>query len=107
IQVKLGGFITNGYIQFSIPGGNESTKGLWSATQDENSVTFEKSDNPVVEQIKAKIEELQRAMKNSGGMVIQNTVSTADEIKKFKELMDQGIITIDEYEAKKKQLLNI
>lgn len=32
--------------------------------------------------------------------------STADELKKFKELLDSGIITQEEYDAKKKQLLN-
>lgn len=33
--------------------------------------------------------------------------SAADEIKKFKELLDQGIITQEEFDAKKKQLLGI
>lgn len=31
----------------------------------------------------------------------------ADEIKKFKELLDMGIITQDEFDAKKKQLLGL
>ena len=33
--------------------------------------------------------------------------SNADEIKKFKELFDSGIITQEEFDAKKKQLLNL
>ncbi len=33
--------------------------------------------------------------------------SAADEIKKFKELFDAGIITEEEFNAKKKQLLNL
>lgn len=33
--------------------------------------------------------------------------STADEIKKYKELLDMGAITAEEYEAKKKQLLRL
>ena len=32
-------------------------------------------------------------------------ISIADEILKFKELLEQGIITQDEFERKKKQLL--
>lgn len=36
-----------------------------------------------------------------------NAVSAADEIKKFKELLDIGAITQDEYDAKKKQLLGL
>ncbi|SFE91957.1 protein of unknown function [Bacillus sp. OV194] len=34
-------------------------------------------------------------------------VSTADELKKFKELLDMGAITKEEYDSKKKQLLGI
>lgn len=39
--------------------------------------------------------------------VITNNVSSADELKKFKELLDLGIITQEEFDAKKKQLLSI
>ena len=35
------------------------------------------------------------------------TISSADEIKKFKELYDQGIITEEEFNAKKNQLLGL
>lgn len=35
------------------------------------------------------------------------TSSTADEIRKFKELLDDGIITEEEFDAKKKQLLGL
>lgn len=34
-------------------------------------------------------------------------VSTADELKKIKELLDMGIITQEEFDAKKKQLLGL
>lgn len=34
-------------------------------------------------------------------------VSSADEIKKFKELLDSGVITQEEFDTKKKQLLGI
>ena len=36
-----------------------------------------------------------------------STVSNVDEILKYKQLLDQGIITQEEFEAKKKQLLNL
>lgn len=36
-----------------------------------------------------------------------NTISSADEILKFKKLMDDGVITQEEFEAKKKQLLGL
>lgn len=34
-------------------------------------------------------------------------LSTADEIKKYKDLLDEGIISQEEFDAKKKQLLNL
>lgn len=37
----------------------------------------------------------------------QPVVSTADELKKYKELLDSGIITQEEFDAKKKQLLGL
>ena len=37
----------------------------------------------------------------------QPAVSAADEIKKFKELLDSGIITQEEFDTKKKQLLGL
>lgn len=43
-----------------------------------------------------------RSISNDGASA---AFSAADEILKFKNLADQGIITMDEFEAKKKQLL--
>ncbi|TYC86368.1 SHOCT domain-containing protein [Acetobacterium wieringae] len=41
------------------------------------------------------------------GQMPSATLSAAEEIKQFKELMDAGIITAEEFEAKKKQLLGL
>ena len=37
----------------------------------------------------------------------KSTVSAADELKKYKELLDSGVITQEEFDAKKKQLLGL
>lgn len=37
----------------------------------------------------------------------KNSISPADEIKKYKELLDYGAITQDEFDKKKKELLNL
>ncbi len=42
IQMKEATNLTNGYLQFSLPGGIESKKGLFDATKDENTVMFTK-----------------------------------------------------------------
>ncbi|MGY3186194.1 SHOCT domain-containing protein [Lysinibacillus sp. TE18511] len=39
--------------------------------------------------------------------VAQNQISAADEILKFKKLLDDGILTKEEFDDKKKQLLGI
>lgn len=44
---------------------------------------------------------------NSGVTQIIQQNSTADELKKFKELLDMGVITQEEFDAKKKQLLGL
>lgn len=40
-------------------------------------------------------------------MIVNQASSSADELKKFKELLDMGIITQEEFDAKKKQLLGL
>ena len=94
IQVKMGTSLTNGYIQFTLAGGNENTKGLLNATQDENSLVFSKKDNKTVNLIKGKIEDFMSAGSNPK---ISDASSAVDEIKKFKELFDAGILTEEEF----------
>ena len=103
IQVKPGSMLTNGYIQFSLSGGNESTKGIVKATQDENTVMFAKKDNGLVENMKAEIEQLKNSTQSPGAEM--RATSAADEIRKYKQLLDDGIISEDEFNVKKRELL--
>ena len=41
------------------------------------------------------------------GTTVQAALSPAEELKKFKELLDIGIISQKEFDAKKKQLLGL
>ena len=53
-------------------------------------------------------EAIQKAQENDGrGATIQAALSPADELKKFKELLDMGVITQEEFDTKKKQLLGL
>ncbi len=110
VQYKVPGRLS-GHIQFSLPGGLESTGGVMAASADENTVTITGKDGTaiiaekVVEFINQKIREY-KTSKNGSTTVIQQT-SSADELKKFKELLDMGIITQEEFDAKKKQLLGL
>ena len=59
--------------------------------------------------VKEKLDEGIRACKNAvnSSTMVQNNISAADELKKFKELLDMGLISQEEFDAKKKQLLGI
>lgn len=61
--------------------------------------------------VKKYINECVSEFKNKKEEIVQTTViqndSTADELKKFKDLLDSGAITQEEFETKKKQLLGL
>jgi TM2 domain-containing membrane protein YozV len=44
---------------------------------------------------------------SSPSQQINTSQSVADELKKYKELLDQGVITEEEFNAKKEQLLKL
>lgn len=75
----------------------------------ENTFTYNESDLPngladeVVSFIKGKVSEC-KANKNAPAVA---QLSAADELKKFKELLDMGVINQDEFDAKKKELLGL
>ena len=106
IQVKKAGLM-QGYIQFGVSGGMESRRGVQAANYDENTVTFTSTlANKIAAEIKEYVEN--KLISNS---VPTNTtaskVSEADELMKFKKLLDDGVITQEEFDAKKKQILGL
>ncbi len=52
-------------------------------------------------------EELHQIQEKENAPVTSTTLSSADELKKFKELLDSGVITQEEFDAKKKELLGL
>ena len=50
---------------------------------------------------------LQNRQATRGTTTVVNSSSDADELAKFKKLLDDGIITQEEFDAKKKQLLGL
>ncbi|WP_321993276.1 PH domain-containing protein [Clostridium butyricum] len=63
------------------------------------------------DQLNSKIHEVIDKLKyNSQNSAVSESkveISVADEIKKFKELLDMGALTQEEFDIKKKQLLNL
>lgn len=99
--------VTLGYIQL------ETASVMMNNDKDnffnENTFTYNESDLPngladeVVKYIKDKVSEFKKA--KNAPVVAQ--ISAADELKKFKELLDMEIITQEEFDAKKKELLGL
>lgn len=52
------------------------------------------------------IERQQKNIKTSSTTIVQ-TSDEADQLKKYKDLLDSGVITQEEFDAKKKQLLGL
>lgn len=106
VQFKESG-VQIGYLQL------ETASGIMNMKQsnffNENSFTFDltvqsnEKMTEVADYVRSKVEEA----KNGGGQTIVKEVSAADELKKFKELLDMGVITQEEFDAKKKQLLGL
>lgn len=89
----------NGFLAVEFPGSENVETTFWFDRKKKHIVAeFEKA----YEYIKKRIG-FYKTQKNA--VVVQ--ASSADEIKKYKELLDQGIITQEEFDAKKKQLLGI
>lgn len=108
VEVKKPGALWHGFIQFAIAGGKAKdssftwTGGSYDAASDENSVIFtDESSYQTALQIKQYIESYSDAQKPT------SQISAADEIAKMKALMDSGILTDEEFAAKKRQLLGL
>jgi len=101
---KADRFSNQGYIQFTIPGGNESKGGLFAAIQDENTACFTYKENDMAATIHSYIE--QKILEARSPQVQTSAPSTtADEIRKMKSLLDEGLIDQAEFDAFKKKHL--
>ena len=110
VQFKPSG-LAIGYLQLETASssGNNKTSNFFN----ENSFTYEPQNitneemEKVVAYIRERVEACKEAKNNPVIAAPVAAVSVADEIKKFKELLDMGAITQEEFDAKKKQLLGL
>lgn len=101
VQFKAAGAFTNGYIQFAFLGGLEAKRGIFQAVQDENTIMFNKKQQPDFEYIRDRIQRMKISTNP------KSPTSDLDELEKLASLRERGIITEQEFEAKKRQLLNL
>lgn len=104
VQFREPGKVTDGYMEFEYPGSHSGKNG--NSYSSENSISYSKQHTPLMKEIYTFIDGRIRECKNGQNkQAIQ--VSSADELKKYKELLDMGAITQEEFDAKKKQLLGL
>lgn len=105
VQFKKSGFQI-GYLQLETAGGIMNNKA--SNFFNENTFTWDTSQqsNEKMEEVAKYVKERVDYYKNARNAPVA-AASPADELKKYKELMDMGIITQEEFDAKKKQLLGL
>lgn len=103
VQFKKAG-MTAGYLQIAFSGSKESKGGLFDAANDENTIMFYRKTQHEFEALRNEIEARRQI-----SPATQNPRATdaASEIAKFAELHKQGLLTDEEFSAKKRQLLGI
>lgn len=108
VQWKPAGAIVNGFIQFTLPGGNERRSQFGSQTQsaasDENSVVFDRKQQPAFEKMRAAIDAA-IAAQHAPVTPQPAAASLADELAKLGALVQQGILSQEEFQQAKARLL--
>ncbi|WP_407346410.1 SHOCT domain-containing protein [Lactococcus petauri] len=102
VQFKEAG-LSSGYIQLSVLG-DKGQRGL-TANTDENTIMFSKKYQDHALRIKDIIEN--KITNNQLSSEQTNTKNNLKQLKTLKELLDSEIITQDEFNQKKKQLLDL
>jgi hypothetical protein len=100
VQLKPVGWATSGYIQFAYSGSTESKGGVFNAVKDENTVMFDKKQQPRFEELKNRILEAQSAGTTT------STPTKAQEIRELSKLLEDGIISEEEFAAAKRRVLS-
>jgi len=107
VQFKDPG-MTRGYIQFTLIGGLESRGGVFDAISDENTVLFDKADLDTFREVRRIVEEKIQGPPVAPSSVVQvaSMPSTAEEIAKLSKLLQDGLITQEEFIQLKRKIID-
>jgi hypothetical protein len=95
------GWATIGYIRFAV-GGTPALSRIRDIERDKNAICFTRRETVDFERIKEAIEKKIVSLREGGAKL-----SNLGELEKLAALRDKGIITEEEFQAKKKQLLGL
>ena len=102
IQWRDAGDLWLGYIAFSFLGGSDSSGGVFDAAKSDNAITFEKLQQAEFASVRSAI---QGRLGGRAPVVSAATGGVADQIRELASLRDGELITPEEFEAKKAELL--
>lgn len=109
IHIKPAGWVMDGYMQITAAGSNEVRSEFgrqsWDARNDENSVTFVSNEQPAFLALRDAIEEAQRNLHAPGPVIQEQAPDVLAQLEKLGNLRDAGILTEEEFAAKKAELL--
>ncbi|QDG90903.1 DUF4429 domain-containing protein [Pseudarthrobacter sp. NIBRBAC000502770] len=111
VQIKPAGPLVNGFIQFTLPGGNERRSSFGrqttDAASDENSIVFNRSQEASFLAFRDAVEQAITARHNPAtpATTAATAPSILDQIAQMASLRDAGVLTDEEFEAKKAELL--
>lgn len=104
IQFKSVTNFTAGYLQLGVVGDSSHRQGIFEAIEDENTIMFSgKTEEKNMRELHDYILEFQKSLNNNAAV---NTHNIADELIKYSELFNQGVITKDEFDVLKKKLID-
>lgn len=111
VQIKPAGPIMSGYIQFTLPGSNERRsefgKQTFDAAGDENSIVFVRDQEAAFLAFRDALEQAIAARHSPVAAAAPASAPTVlDQIAQLAGLRDAGVLTTEEFDAKKTELLN-
>lgn len=111
VQIKPAGPVMSGFIQFTLPGGNERRsefgKQTFDAAGDENSVLFVRDQEPAFLAFRDALEQAIAARHAPAPTAAAPAApSVLDQLAQLGSLRDAGVLTSEEFEAKKAELLS-
>jgi hypothetical protein len=108
VQWKPAGAMMNGFISFTLGGGNETRSRFGSqtfdATKDENSVVFVKKQMPEFDALRNEVEQA-IASRHRPAEAAPAAPDHLAQLKQLSELRDAGILSEEEFSAKKAEIL--
>jgi hypothetical protein len=112
VEYKKPTMMANGYIQFIITGTTHqnASVGIFGSSmesmKDPNTIIL-RAFNKETPELADKAYKIIMNKLNGAKTNKSDQVSSADELRKYKSLLDDGIITQDEFDKKKKDLLSL